>query len=279
MSQFERIWPARGGKVNDGDFEYWTASTLNYWSTDTGGGSAALAKSTSHKSGSYSARLKSGSGGEYIKLYQDISDYADYSGFRMTFSCWVKASEAGAYIYVSTAAGTVIGSSYHSGSGSWERLRVMVDIPASPSLLQVGMMWDPASSGVYAYFDACALVMGDTYGTVTLETHTYPVAKPTSILTDEEITADGVSYFGNALVQIIRPLNFDGMSASFFQKLQNFINYVVEGPVYSFNYTDDDGNVFTAHILSDSFSDGTLIGPMNIYRGSVTLKLTDRGLS
>ena len=82
MSTFERIWPARGGEVTDGSFEYWSGNDLDYW---TKSGSGSLYKSTSHKDGSYSARLGSSATGQKEEIYQDIADPSSYAGYRMTY--------------------------------------------------------------------------------------------------------------------------------------------------------------------------------------------------
>lgn len=235
-------------------------------------------ESTTIKIGTYSARLRSGSGGEHIEIYQDISDYANYLGKRLTFMAWVRASQIGAYVYISTASGVVTASVGNKGLGTWERLRVMADIPTTATRIKVGIMWDPKSINNYCYADGCALVLGDTCGRIELtEANVYPVESPEDVLISGGVTADGELFFVEDGVNIIiRRLNFETILEELYLRIRNFYRYAVEGPTYSFEYTDREGITWSARMLRESLSDAKKVGS-GLYTCSLSLRLTDKG--
>jgi len=86
-------------------------------------------------------------------LRYEVSDYADYAGRTVTFSCWVYSTQAdSAYIEIRDGA-AVSRSTRHSGSGNWELLTVTHTVDEAPSYLRLRLVPDANDGNDSAYFD------------------------------------------------------------------------------------------------------------------------------
>jgi len=270
-AKLECIWPARGGGLLNGNF----ASDLGSWTAGYGTGTAD-AVTSQYKAGSKSARLITSSGGNIADRYQSVSNYSNYAGKRISLVGWCKSDYPGAYLYIKSASITK-SSGQHTGSGSWEPLQVTFDMPASPTSLKCGMINAVPVASEPVYFDAMSLILGDSYGTVTLtESYIYPIGLPEDVRAGTGRCADGEVYgIENNINIITRAYQYEGMLLETYLKLRNFQRYIVCGTAYEFEWTDEDGDVFTARMLS-SFPAAAEIGP-GLVDATMILELKDIG--
>lgn len=271
----EMNWPARGGGLLNGSFE---TTIRPGWDFLYGRGSVQKTSSeTSPVVGTYSAKLSHSSSGIGIHLSQSVSNLSYYLGKRITFTSWVKINGSRANLILNMG-GSNINSPDHSGLGDWERLRVSAIVPTTATQVQLRLFYYINDISVYAFFDGASLILGDTYGTVTIdESHIYPIDKPENVVSGSGELADGGIYgVENGVVIVDRAYCFEGLSESLYLKLRNFQRYVCCGNTYEFDYTDTDGTEYTARMLP-SFADAKEVGP-DCWEGTMNLRLTDKGI-
>ena len=107
------------------------------------------------KTGTYSAKATSPEG-YTTQLYQTIASPGSYSGKTMIFSAWCKcsvASKARLQIYTAGATSPYVYSSYHTGSGNWERLTCTLTLPASCTDFWTLMNLTGSTGGTSVYWD------------------------------------------------------------------------------------------------------------------------------
>jgi hypothetical protein len=142
--------------LRNGNFGSWGAGTAvapNCWTLS--GTAAAAARSSDPKFGSYAASLTYGSAAAL--LYQDVAEYLDYASKVVTFACWIKTSTASiARIQIDDGVGTSE-SSYHTGGGGYELLRVMRTLNGSPTRLRLAIRCENTGS---LLADGALLVIG-----------------------------------------------------------------------------------------------------------------------
>ena len=128
--------------------------------TKSGGGS--LSRSNAQvKIGSYSGALVNGVA-DWVNCQQSVSGYARYAGRKVTFGAWVYATVAGRVsIRISDGIDTTVGD-YHSGSGSFEWLKVTRTIDASPTNL-LSYITISAGAVITAYLDGAILFVTTDY--------------------------------------------------------------------------------------------------------------------
>ena len=267
-AKLECIWPARGGGLLNGRF----ASDTGSWG---GTGSAAI-DTAEYKSGTKSLKLTTSASGDIVDYYQAITNYSNYAGKRISLVGWCKSDYPGAYLYIKSAS-TTKASGQHTGSGNWEPLQVTFDMPASPTSLKCGMINSVPVKSESVYFDALSLILGDSYGTITLtESYTFPVGIPEDVRSGAGRLADGGIYGNHNNINIIvRTYNYEGMLLETYLKLRNFQRYIVCGTAYEFEWTDEDGDVFTARMIS-SFPNAVETAP-DLVNATMTLELKDIG--
>lgn len=146
------------GVVNYG-FEAWDNSNCNNWTKDAG----TLAKETTTIHGGDSAVKLSSTADTAAYLYQAVAGWQYLVGKSVTFTCYVKASDADK-VRISIRDGQAYSySSYHTGDGEWAQLTATRTIHADATKVEVGLHVYTAS--ITAYFDDAA--MTSTMATIT----------------------------------------------------------------------------------------------------------------
>lgn len=280
----ESLWPDRGGGITNGDFtsvlgsEWAQALPTHNWSMErlTSGG----------YNNQYRLRVRNEEEGRapcYVR--QQISDYAEYAGKRVSVIANVKSTKDGFHVGLMWTLGgenSLKWGSPNSGLGLsvWEHLSVTADIPEDITALYVFLInAGPENYHVYGYFDTVSLLVGETVGKIEIEhCHIFPAAEPEQILGASGYLADGEIYsIDNTIPLITRSYRYEGLPENTYIKMRNFQRYVAKGGVHSFYYTDIDGYRYTARMLP-SFQDTELIAPGR-YNTTMTLLLTDRGIA
>ena len=142
--------------IDNWDFEDWTAGTSVAPDNWIDSSLTSISRSTTHKTGSYSAQLTPNAGSD--NLYQSIS--LDFTGKELTFGCWVySAYQDHARIALTDDTGTTY-SSFHSGGSTWGWLTVTRTIDSGTAYIRAGLY--PSHATAVAYFDGAVLVEGDS---------------------------------------------------------------------------------------------------------------------
>lgn len=264
----ECLWPARGGGLLNGAFEFSTN-----WS-HSGGGSAAIVDSGDAVFGSQVLKHTATSGA--VISDQTIVNHIDYAGKRVT------ALARGWSSYPGVAVGLRVNNSYYystagTGGAQKEYLRYSIELPEDLSTLQFRVRFSQ-TGGRIGYFDAAALVLGNTHSKVEIdESHIFPIMKPEAVPATILKTVSGQTIgLHEDLIAIDRVYRFEGIEEELYQKLRNFQRYVVCGAAYEFLYTDTDGETYTARMMP-SFDDSEEVGP-GLYNTTLRLRLKDRGI-
>lgn len=143
----------------------WTADgiyTADMWKTVLGAG-AAISVQADDTERAYPASFRSmrviyTHGGTESKLIQRYSDWFQTRGKTITFRCWVKTSSpSAARLAISDGVSTVY-SSFHTGDGTWQYLRVTHVVSTSNSYLDVWLTLDASTT---VWFDNADLLIGD----------------------------------------------------------------------------------------------------------------------
>lgn len=148
--------------LDNGDFKDWSAgdsSAPDNWSYAQSGAGGGVARSSTHKIGTYSAEItKSDSGNSIIST--TISDYSRYAGVIITLGCWIKSvNTVTDQIKLQIYDGVDSSNVYYQNTGDWEFLTLTHTVNSSPTQLKSNLIVITGSDAV-AYFDGTILVEG-----------------------------------------------------------------------------------------------------------------------
>ena len=150
--------------LSNGDFESWSSGTAvapDGWTF--AGASATIARSATHKLGTYSAAItRSGTDCYLYNRYDEEKGIAYWKGRTVTLGCWCYATVADrARIRLTEGGtGTTVYSDYHTGDSTWQWLAITQTVSSSATNLVAYLFLDTGDTT--AYFDGAMLVEGSS---------------------------------------------------------------------------------------------------------------------
>ena len=142
----------------NGGFELWSAGAAaapDGWQS-SGTAPTITKESAVIKNGVASILLAANATNSALKII--ISNPINYRGKTVTAGVWIKASAAGARLFIRDSSGYFY--SEHSGGGNWEFITKRITVNGATTLLEVHITPDNTSGTQTAYFDGAILVEG-----------------------------------------------------------------------------------------------------------------------